>query len=138
MNIKVKINDSTYDVEVGDLHSQPVIAIVDGERFEVWLPELKAFDPTPAMINTVPAQIAAKAVPKLSENGHSVVAPLPGEVVSISVQQGIEVALGEELCVIEAMKMKNTIRAPHAGKIASVHITVGQKVKQRELLVEFA
>jgi biotin carboxyl carrier protein len=64
-------------------------------------------------------------------------APLPGVIVAVSVQPGAEVSLGQELCVLEAMKMKNAIRAPRAGRIVSVHVAVGQTVKHRDVLVEY-
>jgi biotin carboxyl carrier protein len=48
------------------------------------------------------------------------------------------VQIGDELCALEAMKMRNAIRATRAGRIATVHVAVGQHVKHQELLVEFA
>jgi biotin carboxyl carrier protein len=48
------------------------------------------------------------------------------------------VVAGQELCVLEAMKMKNTIRASRDGEISKVHITVGQHVKHHDILVEYA
>jgi biotin carboxyl carrier protein len=66
-----------------------------------------------------------------------VLAPIPGVIISIQVKQGDEVSLGQELCVLEAMKMKNTIRSPRAGVIASVNVSSGETVKHHDVLVEF-
>jgi biotin carboxyl carrier protein len=65
-------------------------------------------------------------------------APIPGVIVSISVQPGSEVSTGQELCVLEAMKMKNTIRSTRSGKIASVSMQIGQHVKHHDVLMEYA
>ena len=65
-------------------------------------------------------------------------APIPGVIVAIAVKPGAKVQIGDELCALEAMKMRNAIRATRAGQIAAVHVTVGQHVKHQELLVEFA
>jgi biotin carboxyl carrier protein len=65
-------------------------------------------------------------------------APIPGVIVALSVQPGVAVTFGQELCVLEAMKMENMIRAPRAGTIAAVRVTVGQHVKRQDVLVEYA
>ena len=68
----------------------------------------------------------------------SIHSPIPGVIISIAVQPGSHVSIGQEVCVLEAMKMKNIIRAPRDGKLASVHVTNGQIVKHHDLLVEYA
>ena len=50
---------------------------------------------------------------------------------------GDSVKSGDTLLVIEAMKMKNAIRASQDGKVAAVHIGSGQTVQHKQLLVEF-
>jgi biotin carboxyl carrier protein len=65
-------------------------------------------------------------------------APIPGVIVSIAVQPPCEVAVGQELCVLEAMKMRNSIRATRSGEIIKVNITPGQQVRHNEMLMEFA
>lgn len=65
-------------------------------------------------------------------------APIPGVIVSVAVQPKDEVIAGQELCVLEAMKMKNLIRANRAGVIAKIHISAGQHVKHHDVLMEYA
>jgi biotin carboxyl carrier protein len=62
---------------------------------------------------------------------------MPGTIVSIAVQPGDQVEVGQDLCVLDAMKMNNRIRAPRAGTIAQVHVTVGQQVSYGQPLVTF-
>jgi len=61
--------------------------------------------------------------------------PLPGVVVAVAVSVGQQVAAGEALMVIEAMKMEHTIAAPYAGTVHSIHFARGDRVPEgRELL----
>jgi propionyl-CoA carboxylase alpha chain len=75
---------------------------------------------------------------QLENNSKAVLAPIPGVIVSIAVEPGAEVEQGQELCILEAMKMKNVIRSPRAGQIAAIKVSAGQHVKHHDLLMEFA
>jgi geranyl-CoA carboxylase alpha subunit len=66
------------------------------------------------------------------------VAPMHGRVTQACVAEGSEVAAGALLVVIEAMKMEHQIRAPHAGRVASLHVRAGDQVAARQPLVEVA
>ncbi|MFI5262230.1 MAG: acetyl-CoA carboxylase biotin carboxyl carrier protein subunit [Candidatus Limnocylindrales bacterium] len=65
-------------------------------------------------------------------------AQIPGRVVSIRVQPGDVVELGQRLLVVEAMKMENEIRAHQAGRIERVAVTAGQLVERGDVLVVLA
>lgn len=67
-----------------------------------------------------------------------VLAPMPGRIVLVRAQAGAEVAAGEELLVMEAMKMELALKAPHAGTIATVTVSVGDFVEADAVLVRFA
>jgi biotin carboxyl carrier protein len=58
-----------------------------------------------------------------------VLAPMPGKIVSVLVGPGQEVAQGQGLVVIEAMKMQNELRAPRAGRITQVHVQEGMGIE---------
>jgi biotin carboxyl carrier protein len=143
MKIKVTVEDKSFEVEVGSLKAEPVIAVVDGERFEVW-PEhgleakgwrVEGSASANGAANPQPANPQSANLP--ASNGQAMLAPIPGVIVSLAVQPGQAVTAGQELCVLEAMKMKNVIRAPRAGVIAAVRVTVGQTVKHKDVLVEY-
>ena len=53
------------------------------------------------------------------------------------IDDGPPVEMGQPVCTIEAMKMKNTIRADRSGIVTSVPISLGQSVKHKQVLVEF-
>ncbi len=60
---------------------------------------------------------------------------IPGAVISVAVAAGDEVTAGQELLVVEAMKMQNELRAPRAGRIARVAVAPGQKIELGDVLV---
>jgi 3-methylcrotonyl-CoA carboxylase alpha subunit len=65
-------------------------------------------------------------------------APMPGQVVAVSVKAGDVVTRGAKLMVIEAMKMEHAITAPADGTVATVRFAVGDKVREGEEVIEFA
>ena len=65
-------------------------------------------------------------------------APIPGLVVRLCVELGDEVAVGEPLLVLEAMKMENEILAPRSGKVTELNVSEGTSVKLGDLLVEIS
>lgn len=64
-------------------------------------------------------------------------APIPGVIISIIVNEGDKVTFGQELCILEAMKMKNVIRAGRAGTIAKVLVKEGESVQHSQVLMEY-
>ena len=63
-------------------------------------------------------------------------APMPGKVIAVKVAPGDTVARGDELLVVEAMKMENAVRAPSEGRVKSVAARVGDMVSPGVVLVE--
>ena len=66
----------------------------------------------------------------------AVEAPMPGRVTAVRVAVGQRVARGEELLVVEAMKMENALRAPADGVVLAVHVSEGDMVTPGRALVE--
>ena len=60
---------------------------------------------------------------------------LPGLVVAVQVQEGTEVAAGDPLLRLEAMKMQNEVRAPRAGRVGRIQVVPGQTVVTGEVLL---
>lgn len=67
----------------------------------------------------------------------SILSPMPGAVVSVSVAPGDTVVDGQELCIIEAMKMQNILKSEREGVVKSVTVKAGDSVTVDELLIEF-
>jgi biotin carboxyl carrier protein len=138
MKYTVKIADTSYEVEIEDILARPVIARVDGETFEVH-PEnghktetRKDTEPKELKVTGVPSPAAGAA-----GSSNELTAPLPGTVVEIFVKKGEDVDTGHVMLVIEAMKMKNSIRSTRSGRISDVLVAVGQTVAHKQPLVRF-
>jgi acetyl/propionyl-CoA carboxylase alpha subunit len=65
----------------------------------------------------------------------SMVSPMPGKVVRVLVAEGDEVAEGQGLVVVEAMKMQNEMKAPRSGCVTSVGVKEGASVNAGQVLV---
>ena len=137
MKYIVKIDDKSYEVKIEDINARPVIARVDGERFEVH-PENESQPAASQETKT----IQPSEMPKLSAGeigiSNELTAPLPGTLVEIFVRPGDEVELGKIVLVIEAMKMKNSIRSTRAGIVSEVLVSTGQTVMHKQPLLRFA
>ncbi len=81
-----------------------------------------------------------RAAPSARVNGQGdhALAPMHGVVVALSVEPGDEVAEGDTLVILEAMKMENQVCAPRAGKISQLLCTIGASVALGQVLVELA
>jgi biotin carboxyl carrier protein len=62
---------------------------------------------------------------------------MPGDIVKILVKAGQPVHPGDPLCVLDAMKMKNTIHAPQAGVIQELNVQEGQSVEYGVVLLRY-
>jgi pyruvate carboxylase len=74
--------------------------------------------------------------PKADQNnlGH-VGAPIPGMVSSMAVELNQTVEKGDKLLVMEAMKMQTTVYAPVSGKVLERHVSVGDQVEAKDLML---
>ncbi|XP_069746599.1 propionyl-CoA carboxylase alpha chain, mitochondrial isoform X2 [Narcine bancroftii] len=71
------------------------------------------------------------------DTGNTIIAPMPGTVISIAVAVGDEVSEGREVCVIEAMKMQNSLMATKSGKVKEINYKPGNTVGEGDVLIEF-
>jgi biotin carboxyl carrier protein len=62
-------------------------------------------------------------------------APMPGMVVAIPVEEGQQVASGENLIILESMKMQNELKAPRDGMISRLRVRQGDRVDQNQILL---
>ena len=83
-------------------------------------------------------EVALPAAASGALGGSEIIAPMPGTILSVDVKVGQQVDVGQVLCVLEAMKMKNPIRATHAGTIAEICVAAGMTVPYGEVLIRLA
>ena len=139
----IKVDDHLYKVRVGDVSRSPVEVEVDGQ---VVLVEIDQEEPTQVVSaprrvplpSPEPAEKVVTATPSPpAASGNAVAAPMPAKVLSVAVKAGDKVSQGDTLCVLEAMKMEQVVRAPRDGIIARVNVQPGDNVTSGSVLVEF-
>jgi biotin carboxyl carrier protein len=64
-----------------------------------------------------------------------IIAPMPGTIVNILVNEGDEVLEFQEVIILEAMKMENAIPSPEAGKVKEIKVKVEDKVSTDQVLM---
>jgi len=122
----------------GTIDGAPVIAQIDRDGIGFRLTRggatlaVKVLPPRAAELL---AQMPAKQAPDLSRY---LLSPMPGLLVSLAVGEGQEVKVGEELAVVEAMKMENVLRAERDGKVKAIRAKAGDSLAVDQVILEFA
>jgi propionyl-CoA carboxylase alpha chain len=88
----------------------------------------------PGHLASVLRHMPVKAPPDLSR---FLLSPMPGLLVSLAVVEGEEVKAGQELAIVEAMKMENVLRAERDGRIARLHAEAGASLAVDQAILEF-
>ena len=141
---RVTIDEESVEVDASKLEASFYSLICEGRSYDVSVTEEVedtfvvrhgGFKRTVRLIDPVAAAAGGHLAHTGAAEIHSV---MPGRVVSVLVQEGDEVAEGQGIIVLEAMKMQNELRTDRAGVVKAVHVAVGQDVEKDEVLVEIA
>jgi len=136
MKYNVTIQDKSYLVEIEDINARPVIAYVEGIRFEV-IPDTNPAGVQPDVKDARKFEPIETRTSDSSQHANEMTAPLPGTVIEMFVKAGDVIESGQVIVIIEAMKMKNSIRSAYAGKVAEVLVRAGDTVAHKQILVRF-
>ena len=158
---KFKINGNEYNVEINSISGDSAVVTVNGIQYSVesgvaactaaagtiaQAPAVQtpapapvqaaapAAAPAPAAETSAPAAAPAPAAGK----GKPVPAPLPGVIIEISVKPGDVVKQGQQVAVLEAMKMENVIEATHDGTVTAINVSKGDSVLEGAPIVTIA
>ena len=147
--------ESNYDISKYQHQPNPVleeaggVKLAENEKEELLL-ELFPLVAKPYLtgvkVKAYQAKVAAEAPAKeeaaVAEpvaqpiTGHTIVAPLPGKVIDFKVKVGDAVAVGQEVAVLEAMKMENSITSDAAGYVKQILVVAGENVATDAVLIE--
>ncbi len=142
---KFKIEGETFEVSVNEQDKGVAEVTVNGKPYTVEFEREDAAPSTKPIItqkgrrhNTDPTsqQITASAPKKSTGSAKSLKSPLPGSIFKIPVSIGQEVKRGDQLIIIESMKMENNILADKDGIVKAIHVQVGQSVLQGDALLD--
>lgn len=158
---KFRINGNDYNVEINSVNGDSAVVTVNGIQYSVEsgvafctaaaaaaaqapVQAQAAPQPAPAVqpaAQAAPVQAAEPAKPApapASGNGKPVTAPLPGVIIEISVKVGDTVKQGQQVAVLEAMKMENVIEATHDGTVTAINASKGDSVLEGAPIVTIA
>lgn len=133
MKYKVTLNNRTYEVEVEAGEAMLI------DEYEAYAPAAPA-----PVVAAAPVAAAAPAAPAAAPAGAALAAgevvksPMPGNILKINVSQGQQVAEGDVLLVLEAMKMENEVVATKSGTVAQIVTAKGAVVETGSPLVVIA
>jgi len=135
---KYTINGNKYEVAIGEIVDNIATLTVNGEEFKVEMekqaePEKKKPVVRAAAASGEASDAAADGA-AVNKAG-ALKSPLPGVITEILVEVGQEVQAGDNVIVLEAMKMANNLQAEKSGKVAAICVQVGQSVMEDEPLV---
>ncbi len=140
------IGEKEYTAEIKNMTAEEVDIIVNGTEYTVRLKEFGRLQSSIPKIQQVERKAAVTAAPvqkaapkpsqgKLGGTG-AVKAPLPGLILEVIVKEGDTVKAGQDLMVMEAMKMENQVQAPHDGTIHKIYVKKGDSVAEDDPLLE--
>ena len=135
------INGNAYSVTINSVEGNVAdVTVVASYKVQLSGGQTISVQPVPATAAAAPApkETAAPAAPQpapaqtpapaASGNGKAVMSPLPGVIVDITVKVGDTVKAGQQVAVLEAMKMENAIEADHDGTVTAIHVNKGDSV----------
>lgn len=136
---KYTINGNKYEVVVSDITDNIATLTVNGEEYTVEMekqPEPEKKKPVVKAATAAAADDAPAATSKGAVNkANAVKAPLPGVITDILVAVGDEVKAGDNVVVLEAMKMANNLAAEKDGKVTAICVKIGESVMEDDALV---
>ena len=126
MKLKITVEGKAYevDVEVADSETSTGIRYV-------------ATGSSGASVPVALAPVSNGAMEQVADEAKVCRSPLAGVVSELNVAAGADVAVEQQLLVLEAMKMFTSITSSVVGKVKTVRVAVGDAVKQGQVLVEF-
>ena len=122
--------DEDTDADTGAPARRTFAVEIDGRRIEVALPE--------ELVAAGPAKRKPKKrrANKAAVSGDAVASPMQASVIKVNVEEGQEVAEGDVLLVLEAMKMENPVKAHKVGAVTGLAVEVGGQVNKGAVLME--
>ncbi len=116
--------------------NQKVVVEIDGRRVEIALPGDLALAGGGAGSAKKKAKKRRSGGSKAGVSGDAVAAPMQGTVIKVNVEEGQEVAEGEVVVVLEAMKMENPVKAHKSGVVTDLAVSAGEGVTKGSVMME--
>ena len=136
---KFTISGDEYDVHIQEMEDNVATIEVNGTKYEVEIHADVKQNKTPRLVRKpVVQQPGEGQIKKSASGGQTIKAPLPGTILKISVKEGDAVKTGQNLIIMEAMKMENQVLAEKDGVISAIKVKEGDAVLQDDILIEIS
>jgi len=134
----LNVNGKDYKVNVKSIEDSVADIEINGKGMKVNIKQLgepvKKAAPKKSAVKETQKETSS---PQSSSGGvRKVNAPLPGVILNVMIREGETVREGQDMLIMEAMKMENSIQAPFAGKVLKVNVKRDDTVQEGDLLVE--
>ena len=113
--LKVKVGDKWFKVDVVEFSPSRAVFLVDGDQITV----------TPSMVGQDQDKGTSSSDTTLLK---SFTAPMPGTVIEVLVEVGQQVNSGDEVCILESMKMQQVLRSEVSGVVESIEVSEGEQI----------
>ena len=142
---RVSVDGKIVEVDFESVQSQPVFSlIVDGKSYEAYV--YQGEDDLEVLVkgrlyhsrveDERERRLRAASGGGVKETGTFYLkAPMPGLIVSVSVEEGQEVKKGDVLLILESMKMQNELKSPRDGKVSRVRVKTGDNVERKQTML---
>lgn len=137
MKMKITLHGVAYEVDVEVLDEGE--GFFSGSSSVPQIPRIIPSVPAPANVTT-PVLTSAGKTPVTeasSPSSKKVLSPVGGIIVEVKKRAGESVKRGDEILILEAMKMHTSIAAPVDGKIKVIPVAAGDTVRESQVLIEF-
>ena len=121
----------------GRIGGHDMIVQIDTNGVGLWLSHAGARVKATVLAPRVAELAKLMPVKRLPDTSRFLLSPMPGLLKTVAVKPGQEIKAGEELCIVEAMKMENMLRAERDGVIAKLHAQTGDSLSVDQKILEF-
>ena len=137
--IRVRVRGNWHTVEVPEPARYPPQIVVDGEVLEVEVePESTGLGPARPTTRAAPARPSTPTgLQGITEGNSKIIrSPMPGVIVSVSIKVWDALKPGSEICVMETMKMEQSVQVSREGTVRAVFIEPGSSVASGDPLIQ--
>ncbi|MBN2355452.1 biotin/lipoyl-binding protein [candidate division KSB1 bacterium] len=139
---KITINGNPYDVAIKRVNQGEAVVEVNGSEYHVDILEEPVLHKTPQIVrrqevyDVSKRPVQTRAADRVAPSSGVIKAPLPGLILEVSIKEGDEIKIGQQVLRMEAMKMENNIQSNRDGRVVSVRVKKGDSVLEGDILAE--
>lgn len=142
----VQVDNKTIGCKIHEINDQSISFSSNHKEFNFYIGKINAASSYISYsIHTIKAERLDVLNPDIkyeeqrsntNEDSNTIIAPMHGKIVKINVKKGSEIKEGDQVLILESMKMENAIICPKDGKVSQINIKEGEQVEINKILIE--